>query len=219
MPDGSVRTYSWIDVNLDFAELPTALEEALEKQGAAKAPSATQARTSLLPVDVSPDASPLAVLECARLLSSLAPHRAAGEGRNNDWLRVGFALRHNQALLEAAGRPVEASVMEILFDNWSATCTSRYPGSTKTHADFRRFKSEGGITVATLVGMAREDSAVAGRLDPLAAIVAERVQCDPVNVKVRRANSGALQVNTPLGKGVVDLTDMGPADSFRHACG
>jgi hypothetical protein len=98
--------------------------------------------------------------------------------------------------------------MATLFVNFSEAAPARYPGPDKTLADFRGFRPGGGVTVATLVAMAREDSAAAGKSDPVKALVAGRVGCHKDQVEVSNGDNGSLKVITPAGAGHIDLKDL-----------
>ena len=176
---------------------------------------------------------PLSADDVLKLVAALKPQRAAGD-RRGDWLRVGFALKHNQRLLADAGRAPEAALMPALFDVFSARCPEKYPGRDAVLRDFDGFRADRPgattVTVASLVAMAREDAAAeaaeaaaaaasaasAAELassadESIRSLIAARAGCSPSDVRLTAGPSNApkrIDLATPSGAGHVDQADI-----------
>ncbi|MGE4043347.1 MAG: bifunctional DNA primase/polymerase [Acetobacteraceae bacterium] len=123
----SGRRYAWVDEGTPIAEAPEWLVTLATKER--ERPEQTFERRHCHG-ERFPDA------EVRRMLDILP-----ADVSRDDWLRVGMALH-------AGGYPFE------MWDDWSRTAPDRYvPGSTA--ASWRGFK-DGGVTMGTLVHMARE---------------------------------------------------------------
>jgi phage/plasmid-associated DNA primase len=173
--------------------------------------------------------TPLGAEDVLKLVAALKPERSAGE-RCGDWLRVGFAMKHNERLLRDAGRSLEADLMPTFFDVFSARCPGKYPGRDAILKEFAGFRPDrpGGtsVTVASLVAMAREDSSASAAAleeaesaeESVKALVAARAGCSPSEVRLSvpkdagsRSGAGAgkrIDLATPSGSGYVDSVDL-----------
>ena len=241
MPDGSLRRYRWIDEAVGFAELPEALRVCLPVAGGgpsadrrpapATAPPIAQATSQAIAPVTAPAIAhpggrekPIDATEAFQLVAALAPERAASE-RTGDWLRVGFALKHNEMLLRNADKSHEADMMPTLFDLFSALCREKYHGHEAILKEFAGFRpdrpGDTAVTIATLVAMARVDSRKAASLtdsagDSVKALVSARVGCSPSDVRISVSHeqpdgdgsAKRLDVATPSGSGYVDPVDL-----------
>jgi hypothetical protein len=224
MPDGTQRRYRWAKDRDEqrIAVMPLALHRLLPqaRAGQARHPPKKPSASSAAPSGPPPDPRELAVPahECMGLVASLRRSRAAGT--RSDWLRVGFALHHNAALLSADGRPDEAALMLEFFDLFSRRCPDKYPGRREIEREWRAMAATPAdsptpaspptarVTIASLLHMAREDrlapdgngNGSVAKEDAEAAVrslIARKAAWSPDDVRAERAHDGGILVSAP----------------------